>query len=87
MAEVEVESSAPDDDPSWKAIEAVLRETLKDYAGSWRLRIRPARVEPWWVVAMERTDGEFKNTIVLDPRDQTAPAIRATLTEALKGAV
>ena len=30
---------------------------------------------------------KFKNTIVLDPRDQTAAAIRATMTEALKGAV
>lgn len=85
MAEITVESPVPQNDPSRRAIEAAVRDALKDYAGVWLVAIRPARMEPWWVVRMERTDGGFTNTLVVDLREQESETLRQALRESLKG--
>jgi hypothetical protein len=86
MAEITVESPVPQSDPGRRAIEDAIRDTLKDYAGVWLVGIRPARTEPWWVVRMERTDGDFRNTLVVDLRDQDPETLRQSLRDSLKGA-
>jgi hypothetical protein len=70
MAEITVESPVPQNDPSRRAIEDAIPDTPKNYAGVWFVGLRPTRTEPLWVVRMERTDGGFKNTLVVDLREQ-----------------
>jgi hypothetical protein len=83
MADIRIESPEPDDNPDRRTIE----EAIRDYAGVWRALIRRAQTEPWWVVQMERTDGEFKRTFLLDLREQTPAALQDVIRTSLKGAV
>jgi hypothetical protein len=87
MAEIRVESPVPESDPGRRTIESAIRDTLKDYAGVWLVAIRPARTSPWWVVRMERTDGDFERTNVIDLREHKPDALRRSLQDSLKGAV
>lgn len=87
MAEIRLESSIPESDPRRHVIEGVIRETLRDHVGIWRAAIRPARTDPWWVIVLERVDGEFRGTLLIDPREPSAAALREAILVALKGAV
>ena len=87
MAEIRIEDSIPENDPRRHEIEGVLRETLRDLVGTWTAAIRPAQTNPWWLVVLERTDGAFKATLLLDPREESPAAIREAILVSLKGAV
>jgi len=66
----------------------MLRNT-HDHMGTWSAEIRPAQTEPWWVVVVKRTDGDgqFKTTLLIDPRDESPTAVREVILASLKGAV
>ena len=87
MAELTIQNSIPEGEPRRLAIEAVIEETLRDHVGTWRAEIRRAQTEPWWVVVARRTDGEFKTTLIVDPRAQSPAAIREVILASVKGAV
>jgi hypothetical protein len=67
-------------------MEDLVRETLRDFVGTWQILIRPAQTDPWWIVLLERLGGDFARTLVLDP-SETREAVGKALLEALKGAV
>jgi hypothetical protein len=64
----------------------VVRETLRDFMGTWHVLIRPAQTAPWWIVLLERQGGDFTRTLLLHP-SETRGAVGKALLEALKGAV
>jgi hypothetical protein len=72
--------------PSRLVVEGVVRETLRDFVGTWHVLIRPAQTAPWWILLIERKDGDFTRTVLLDP-SETREAVENGLLEALKGAV
>jgi len=63
----------------------VVRETLRDFVGTWDVLIRPARTAPWWIVFLEREGAGFKRTLLLDP-SETPEAVGKAIEEALRGA-
>jgi hypothetical protein len=72
--------------PSRLVVEDVVRETLRDFVGTWHVLIRPAQTAPWWILLLERQDADFSRTLLLDP-SETPEAVGKGLMEALKGAV
>ncbi len=89
MAEIRIENAIPESDPRRLSIQAAIEETLRDHVGTWSAEIRPAQTEPWWVVVVKRTDGDgqFKTTLLIDPRDESPSAVREVILASLKGAV
>lgn len=87
MAEIRIENTIPESDPRRLSIQAVIEETLRDHVGTWSAEIRRAQTEPWWVVVVKRTDGDFKTTLLVDPREESPTVIREVLLASLKGAV
>ncbi len=86
MAEIEIENRVDEGHPSRLVIEDVVRETLRDFVGTWHVVIRPAQTAPWWIVLLEREGGEFTRTLLLDA-SETREAVGKGLLEALRGAV
>lgn len=89
MAGIRIESTIAESDPRRRSIHAVIEETLRNHVGTWSAEIRPAQTEPWWFVVVKRTDGDgdFKVTLLLDPREESPTAIREVILTSLKGAV
>ncbi len=87
MAEIRIENAIPASDARRESIQAVIEETLRDHVGTWSAEIRRAQTEPWWVVVVKRTDGDFKTTLLVDPREESPTAIRQVILSSLKGAV
>jgi hypothetical protein len=87
MAEIRIESAVPEDDLGRRTLEEVIRKTLRDHVGTWRVSIRRAQTDPWWIVVLERADGDFKGTLLIDLREQTAAAISEAILVSLRGAV
>lgn len=85
LAEIRVESPVEEAHLQRRAIEGVVRDTLRDFAGTWDVLIRPAQREPWWIVLLDRERGGFKRTLLVDP-SQTPEAVGKALLEALRGA-
>jgi hypothetical protein len=86
LAEIRIENRVEETHPSRLLIEELVRETLRDFVGTWHVLIRPAQIAPWWILLLERQDGDFSRTLLLDP-SETAEAVGKGLLEALKGAV
>ncbi len=87
MAEIRIENTIPESDARRELVQAVIEETLRDHVGTWSAEIRLAQTEPWWVVVVKRMDGDFKTTLLIDPREESPAAIRAVILASLKGAV
>ncbi len=87
MAEIRIENAIPEVDSRRFSIQAVIEATLRDHVGTWSAEIRRAQTEPWWVVVVKRTDGDFKTTLLVDPREESPTAIREAILASLKGAV
>jgi len=68
-----------------RAIEGVVRDTLRDFVGVWQVLIRQAQTDPWWIVVLDREGGGFRRTLLVDPA-QTPEAVGKVLLEALRGA-
>jgi hypothetical protein len=85
LAEIRVESPVPESHSQRRAIEAVVRGTLRDFARTWQVLIRPAQTAPWWVVMLDREGGDFRRTLLVDP-SLTPEAVEKALLEALRGA-
>jgi hypothetical protein len=86
LAEILIENRVEEGHPSRLLIEDVVRETLRDFMGSWHVLIRPAQTAPWWIVLLERQGGDFTRTLLLNP-SEAGEAVGKALLEALKGAV
>ena len=86
MAQILIENRVEEAHPSRQVVEDVVRETLRDFVGTWRVLIRPARTAPWWILLLEREDGEFSGTLLAEP-SETREALGKGILDALKGAV
>jgi len=64
----------------------VVRDTLRDFVGTWHVLIRPAQTDPWSIVLLDWDGGGFKRTLLLDP-SETPEAVGKAIEEALRGAV
>ena len=87
MAEIRIENTIPESDARRESIQATIEETLRDHVGTWSAEIRRAQTEPWWVIVVKRPDGDFKTTLLVDPREQSPNEIREVILASLKGAV
>jgi hypothetical protein len=87
LAEILIENRVEEGHPSRLGIEDMVRETLRDFMGTWHVLIRPAQTPPWWIVLLERQGGDaFTRTLLLNP-STAGEAVGKALLEALKGAV
>ncbi len=86
LAEILIENRVEEGHPRRLVIEDVVRETLRDFMGTWQVLIRPAQTAPWWIVLLERQGGDLTRTLLLDP-SEAGEAVGKALVDALRGAV
>jgi len=82
FADVTFDNAIPDHYPHRQAVETVIVEALRGFAGPWRARVVCSTLDAWWVLTI-RGPG-FDWATMLWPNDQTPETISKRLKEALR---
>lgn len=75
MDQLVLESEIPADHPEKQAIEGALREVVRDLPGAWKVTVTRGRIGQWLAFRIQGPGLDW--TLVLDPKDQNADAIRS----------